>query len=1133
MSKKYPGGFVTNLGTVGYSVFFDGTGDYLSVPTGTALSLTGDYTVEAWVYVTAQPGASFAAIFSNGDFPATAQVVLALVTSGTGVIPTLYMSNGSGWAVGISGAQQINLNTWTHVAATCSGSTFTVWTNGVSSGTATYSGTRATPAATSVIGRLYVSTDAYYVTGNISNLRVVKGTALYTAAFTPPTQLLNVTNTSLLTCNSPAIVDQSSNNFAITVNGNAAVSTLTPFPVVNPAPTSAFPLTPAPGVWTLDQALQYTQQGVWPTTALNAVEDVFSTYLYTGTGAAQSINNGIGLGNSATNNSSISLNASTPSYLTFSSQVNLSGNFCIQAWVYPTSLTGTRLLFSSTSDNNVQMPRIQENGGIYCFVNGTEITSGATASALQANVWTHLAMTRSGSTFRIFVNGTLYATATYSGTFNIGVLGVFFFNGSLFGTPYAFGGNISNAQIVSGSAIYTTDFTPPQNTLIGGSVLLGAGATPLADTSGTGKTVTQFGSPAASSSGPWSVGGNNGGLVWCKSRTQATSHGLFDTARGVNQRLSSNGTGASANDTSSLTSFNSNGFSLGSDPAGTCNTNADNYVSWTFREQAKFFDVVTYTGTGSVQNIAHNLGSVPGCVITKKTSSTSNWAVYHRGITSSENGAILLNSTDAWVSSSAVWNNTAPTSTNFTVGTADATNINGETYVAYLFAHNAGGFGYSGTDNVISCGSFTTDGSGNATVTLGYEPQWVLIRRTDSVGNWLLMDNMRGMPVTANSSATTGGRLYPNLANADDGFPSVIANATGFTTVPGTINTSAAYVYIAIRRGPMRVPSTGTSVFYPNTVAQTDQPISSNAPFAPDLISTFSRDGENRSSVYDLFTMQDRLRGLGIPSNTFNPSVTAPGLITTSSDAEQASPGTYVQLRADGRNITRGGGWNSASYGNWIYYFFQRAPGFMDVVCYTGNGSTQSVSHNLTVVPELIIVKWRNGGANAYDWRVYQGNLGVTNWGRFTNDPFSAASVPYPWGTPTSSVFNLGDGATWLSINGSGRNYVAYLFASIPGVSKVGSYTGTGTTQVINCGFTAGSRFVMIKRADSTGDWYVWDSARGIVAGNDPYLLLSSNAAEVTNTDFVDTANSGFEISSTAPAAINANGGTFIFLAIA
>jgi hypothetical protein len=97
----------------------------------------------------------------------------------------------------------------------------------------------------------------------------------------------------------------------------------------------------------------------------------------------------------------------------------------------------------------------------------------------------------------------------------------------------------------------------------------------------------------------------------------------------------------------------------------------------------------------------------------------------------------------------------------------------------------------------------------------------------------------------------------------------------------------------------------------------------------------------------------------------------------------------------------------------------------------------------------------------------------------------------------------------------------------------VGSYTGTGTTKQIDCGFTAGARFVMIKRTDSTGDWYVWDSARGIVAGNDPYLLLNSTAAEVTSTDYIDTYSAGFEISSTAPVAINANGGTYLFLAIA
>jgi hypothetical protein len=131
----------------------------------------------------------------------------------------------------------------------------------------------------------------------------------------------------------------------------------------------------------------------------------------------------------------------------------------------------------------------------------------------------------------------------------------------------------------------------------------------------------------------------------------------------------------------------------------------------------------------------------------------------------------------------------------------------------------------------------------------------------------------------------------------------------------------------------------------------------------------------------------------------------------------------------------------------------------------------------------------------------------------------------------TSSTFDATQ--TFIGLSESGINYITYLFASCSGVSKVGSYTGTGTTLQVNCGFTGGARFVLIKRTDSTGDWYVWDSARGIVAGNDPYLLLNSTAAEVTNTDYVDTYSAGFEISSTAPAAINANGGTYIFLAIA
>ena len=138
------------------------------------------------------------------------------------------------------------------------------------------------------------------------------------------------------------------------------------------------------------------------------------------------------------------------------------------------------------------------------------------------------------------------------------------------------------------------------------------------------------------------------------------------------------------------------------------------------------------------------------------------------------------------------------------------------------------------------------------------------------------------------------------------------------------------------------------------------------------------------------------------------------------------------------------------------------------------------------------------------------------------------------WATtaPTSTTFGVSNGGGSYN-NGAGMTYVAYLFATCAGVSKVGSYTGNGTTQTIDCGFTGGARFVLIKRTDSTGDWYVWDSARGIVSGNDPYLLLNSTAAEVTSTDYIDPYSAGFEISSTAPAAINASGGTFIYLAIA
>jgi hypothetical protein len=261
--------------------------------------------------------------------------------------------------------------------------------------------------------------------------------------------------------------------------------------------------------------------------------------------------------------------------------------------------------------------------------------------------------------------------------------------------------------------------------------------------------------------------------------------------------------------------------------------------------------------------------------------------------------------------------------------------------------------------------------------------------------------------------------------------------------------------------------------------------------------------------------------------------LTGTGYVVTSSAASEVVAGVS-ELQAnpwdvmDGVKVGTTSAMTNASANTFINYLFKRAPSFMDVVCYTGLGSNTTITHNLGVVPELMIVKGRLG---ATAWQVYASALANTEY-VVLNTTAAKATGATRWNstTPTSSVFSIG---TATEVNTSTETYIAYLFATCAGVSKVGSYTGTATTKQIDCGFTAGSRFVMIKRTDDVGDWYVWDSARGIIAGNDPYLLLNDRAAEVTSTDYIDTSSAGFEISSTAPAAINASGGTFIFLAIA
>ena len=598
-----------------------------------------------------------------------------------------------------------------------------------------------------------------------------------------------------------------------------------------------------------------------------------------------------------------------------------------------------------------------------------------------------------------------------------------------------------------------------------------------------------------------------GGIVWKKQRNGAADHLIYQAPGVGDSWLVPNSTAALATGADYI-DFTTTGFV---DRAGDSASNT--YASWTFREQPKFFDVVTYTGDGtSNRAISHSLTSTPGCIIVKRTDTTSAWYVYHRAVDASPSlYYTLLNTTDAKAGAPAVWD-VAPTSANFTV--QPSINVSAGTYVAYIFAHNAGGFGLAGTDNVISCGTFTTDGSGNATINLGYEPQWVMWKRSDGTGDWTLLDNMRGW------AQTVAQRLVANTSAAEDSMSGGVGytpfpTATGFFTGQQAA-ASSNYIYIAIRRGPMKVPTVGTSVYNAEAFTGTGATRAITTLSAPDM--AWIRDYKNFTNS-NTIQVYDRLRGNGVRVRT--------GL-TNADNTNAAFLQFNNQMLATVGNDSETNGSGALN----VAWAFKRAPGFFDVVCYTGTGSNTTFTHNLGTVPEVIIIKSRSGARN---WN-YLTTFGASTYtAAILNDTYAPGASPSAYDTlmqaqPTATQFSV---STAAASNNSGETYVAYLFATCAGVSKVGSYTGNGSSQTIACGFTAGSRFVMIKRISASGDWYVWDSARGIIAGNDPYLLLNSTAAEVTSTDYIDTDTTGFEISSTAPAAINASAGTFIFLAIA
>ena len=621
-----------------------------------------------------------------------------------------------------------------------------------------------------------------------------------------------------------------------------------------------------------------------------------------------------------------------------------------------------------------------------------------------------------------------------------------------------------------------------------------------------------------------------GGLVWIKNRSLGSSaawgHYWFDTERGAGKYLTSNGADQEQTIGNSLTAFNSDGFTLGE--VGGTNNNGSDYVSWTFRKAPGFFDVVTYTGngssTGDSQTISHNLGSTPGFVIIKRTSDTGDWVCWHRSISTGQPGKYLeLDSTNATGTMGVdIWGTVSSTEFevkhNGTVGDSYEINKNGETYVAYFFAHDDQSFGTNSDEAIIKCGSFTVDASNRIQpVDLDFEPQFLILKMSNANSNWFMYDIMRGLPVIngaplVNLSADwTGAERTESTTNN-----TVSITATGFTQGAGfgPLNAGSTGVYIAIRR-PNKPPTAGTDVFASVAYAGSSNPRTvTGAGFAPDYVWLKDRTGGANG------WHQDRLRG------TYS--------LDSSAGSKEQDRSTYLgPLGQDGAEFVAGGFDANRAGRNHIAHFFKRAPGAFDVTTYDIDTSAPNydtiVKHNLGVAPELIIDKRRDDTGAWYAWHK---DLGSTFFYLRLNETSGISSYPSMFGP-----YDNPPGPTQFQVRGFGigaGSHVSYLFATVPGVSKVGSYSGSGNQDVqVDCGFTAGARYVMIKRTNDNGDWYVWDAARGIVAGDDPYLLLNTAAAEVTNTDYIDPYSAGFTVTAAAPPALNGGSGTYIYVAIA
>lgn len=595
---------------------------------------------------------------------------------------------------------------------------------------------------------------------------------------------------------------------------------------------------------------------------------------------------------------------------------------------------------------------------------------------------------------------------------------------------------------------------------------------------------------------------DDGGMIWIKRQSSVTyDHHLWDSESGLDRVRFPNKVNPDTGQRQDI-QFNKDGVRLLNNNA-TMNNVSDRYGAWIFKKSPNFFDIVVYRGDGTTnRQIEHNLQSAPGMMMVKCIDGDSDyWYVYHRGYLSPSNTYTLLNSATAQTSNETIlWGNNTTTDTHFEVGSqaggSERTNALGRRYVAYLFAHNEGyptGFGENGDDEIIKCGNYTgTD----VDVNVGFEPQFLMIKNVTQARSWVVFDEFLGETGSGFSRednmgywvmSDDPGAQYPNQTA---GFFDVHANGFTITTTNDTFGDATdRFVYMAIRKGYTdRTPTDGTEVF---KSFLGPSPYETGWPVDLLIQKNFLSAGNwqfidrVRSDRKYITTTQNTAQG-GITSQAFDSSTEVSG--------------------------TQFSGSSSA-------FAFRRAKGFFDIQYYNGFSGRLTVPHALGVKPELIIVKNLNtvdymnvagvaaDNANGYvENRAYTQIQGGDAWSLNANHRGS--------GTDTDTEFRVRTNSSIWNDNTS--SFIAYLFASCPGVCKVSHVTVTGNDDIVDCGFTSGARFVLIKDDVTLGPWYVVDVNLGFGETLQRELRFSTNGANTDATDLIRPHPSGFMIPSTS-----------------